>query len=152
MSKPRIGFIGLGLMGSAMAQRLLSLGYPLTTIANRSRANIDAAVAAGATEASTARDVAAASDIVMLCMGTSDQVESRIRFEVVVRGDVVEGLVQTRGGDVDRDRVIAGHTLIGQTEVIEDDVHIRDRSDVTDDFPQGSTVEVQANFGLVTRQ
>ncbi|MEM8555062.1 MAG: NAD(P)-dependent oxidoreductase [Pseudomonadota bacterium] len=79
MTKPSIGFIGMGLMGSAMAMRLLSLGYPLTTMANRSRTNIDAAVAAGATEVTTAKDVAAASDIAMLCVGTSEQVESRMR-------------------------------------------------------------------------
>jgi len=35
-------------------------------------------VARGATEVGTAREVAAASDIVMLCMGTSAQVESRM--------------------------------------------------------------------------
>jgi len=79
MSKPAIGFIGLGLMGSAMAGRLLDCGYPLTVMANRSRANVDAAVARGATEVATARDVAAASDIVMLCMDTSASVEDRMR-------------------------------------------------------------------------
>ncbi|MEM9797425.1 MAG: NAD(P)-dependent oxidoreductase [Pseudomonadota bacterium] len=76
---PKIGFIGLGLMGSAMVQRLLDKGYDLTILGNRDRTGIEAATARGATEGSSARDVAAASDIVMLCMGTSDQVESRMR-------------------------------------------------------------------------
>ncbi len=71
MDRPRIGFIGLGLMGSPMVERLQALGYPLTVIANRSRANVDAAVARGAGEAKTARELAAASDIVMLCIDTS---------------------------------------------------------------------------------
>ena len=79
MAKPAIGFIGLGLMGAAMVERLQAQGYGLTVMANRSRANVDAAVARGAVEVGTARDVAAASDIVMLCMGTSDQVEGRMR-------------------------------------------------------------------------
>ncbi len=79
MSNPKIGFIGLGLMGSAMVGRLQDKGYGLTVIANRSRGNVEAAVARGAVEVSTAREVAAASDVVMLCMGTSDQVESRMR-------------------------------------------------------------------------
>lgn len=78
MSKPSIGFIGLGLMGSAMCQRLLDLSYPLTVIANRSRENVDKAVARGAVEVKTARDVAARSDIIMLCMDTSASVESRM--------------------------------------------------------------------------
>ncbi len=79
MTKPAIGFIGLGLMGTAMVERLQSLDYPVTVIANRSRAAVDAAVARGATEAATARDLAAASDIVMLCVDTSASVEARMR-------------------------------------------------------------------------
>jgi len=73
-----IGFIGLGLMGDAMVQCLQKNGHALTVVANTSRANVEAAVARGATEVGTAREVAAASDIVMLCMGTSAQVESRM--------------------------------------------------------------------------
>lgn len=79
MSKPVIGFIGLGLMGWSMCRRLLDLGYPLTVVANRSRANVEAAIARGATETATARELAAASDIVMLCVDTSASVEARMR-------------------------------------------------------------------------
>jgi 3-hydroxyisobutyrate dehydrogenase-like beta-hydroxyacid dehydrogenase len=79
MSKPRIGFIGLGLMGGAMAGRLQDQGYSLTVIANRTRTYVNQAVARGATEVQTARAVAEASDIVMLCMDTSDNVEARMR-------------------------------------------------------------------------
>ncbi len=57
MTKPKIGFIGLGLMGCAMVQRLLDQGYPLTVIANRSRAGVDAALARGAAEATSARKI-----------------------------------------------------------------------------------------------
>ncbi|MCG6885109.1 MAG: NAD(P)-dependent oxidoreductase [Silicimonas sp.] len=79
MSKPKIGFIGLGLMGSAMVGRLQDKGYELTVLGNVNRTGLDAAVARGATEAANAREVAEASDIIMLCMGTSDHVESRMR-------------------------------------------------------------------------
>lgn len=79
MSNSPIGFIGLGLMGDAMVQCLQSKGYALNVIANRSRANVDAAVARGATEFTTARELAQASDIIMLCMDTSASVESRMR-------------------------------------------------------------------------
>ena len=74
-----IGFIGLGLMGSAMVERLQAQGHKLTIMANRSRPRVDAAVARGATEVSTPKDVAAAADIVMLCMDTSASVEGRMR-------------------------------------------------------------------------
>lgn len=86
-NKPAIGFIGLGLMGSAMVERLQSLGYTMTVIANKSRTNVEAAVARGASEAKTARELAEASDIVMLCMDTSASVEARMNgADGVIRG------------------------------------------------------------------
>lgn len=78
MTKPAIGFIGLGLMGAAMVGRLQDKGYAVTVIANRSRTAVDAAVARGATEAKTSAELAAASDIVMFCMDTSASVEARV--------------------------------------------------------------------------
>ena len=79
MSKAKIGFIGLGLMGGAMVGRLQDLGYALTVLGNKDRSQLDIAISRGAQEASTAKAVAEASDIVMLCMGTSEHVESRMR-------------------------------------------------------------------------
>ncbi len=76
MDRPAIGFIGLGLMGSAMVERLQSLGYSMTVVAHRNRAPIDAAVARGAKEVSTPGELAAASEIIMLCVDTSDAVEA----------------------------------------------------------------------------
>lgn len=73
-----IGFVGLGLMGSAMVNRLQDKGHTLAVLGNRSRPNIDAAVARGATEVKSARELASQADIVMLCVGTSDQVEGLI--------------------------------------------------------------------------
>lgn len=93
MSKPKIGFIGLGLMGAAMVGRLQDLGYDLTVIANRSRQAIDEAVARGATEAKTSAEVAAASDIVMFCMDTSASVESRVYGDDGVLAGVRDGAV-----------------------------------------------------------
>jgi 3-hydroxyisobutyrate dehydrogenase-like beta-hydroxyacid dehydrogenase len=77
MQKPHIGFIGLGLMGRAMVSRLLDLGYPLTILGNRDRSGLDEALGRGAKEAGTAKELAASTDIVMLCMGTSAHVEAR---------------------------------------------------------------------------
>ncbi len=74
-----IGFIGIGLMGGAMVECLQKKGYQVTITANRSRTRIDEAVSRGATEVGTAREVAQNSDIVMLCMDTSNSVEARMR-------------------------------------------------------------------------
>jgi len=93
MSKPTIGFIGLGLMGGAMVGRLQDQGYALTVIANRTRTYVDQAVARGASEVTTARAVAEASDIVMLCMDTSANVEARMRGADGVIAGLKDGAV-----------------------------------------------------------
>lgn len=79
MSKPTIGFLGLGLMGGAMVANLQDRGYHLVVLGNRDRTELDKAIARGAAEAATAKEVAEKSEIVMLCMGTSDHVEGRMR-------------------------------------------------------------------------
>ncbi|MEL7115656.1 MAG: NAD(P)-dependent oxidoreductase [Pseudomonadota bacterium] len=93
MTKPSIGFIGLGLMGAAMVGRLQDKGYALTVLGNRNRAGVEAALARGATEAASAKALAEASDIVMLCVGTSDQVEGRMRGDDGVIAGLSEGKV-----------------------------------------------------------
>jgi 3-hydroxyisobutyrate dehydrogenase-like beta-hydroxyacid dehydrogenase len=73
---PRIGFIGLGLMGHGMARNIVTKGYPLTVCAHRNRQPLLDLVAAGATEVATNAAVARASDIVFLCVTGTPQVES----------------------------------------------------------------------------
>ena len=58
MDKPRIGFIGAGLMGHGIAKNLVIKGYPLTVRANRNRAPVEDLVSKGAKEAKTNADVA----------------------------------------------------------------------------------------------
>ena len=79
ISKPRIGFIGLGLMGSAMVKRLQSLDYQVTVVAHKNRAPIDAAVANGANEATSPAELAKTCEIIMLCADTSAAVEAIMR-------------------------------------------------------------------------
>ncbi|MCI0755441.1 NAD(P)-binding domain-containing protein [Teichococcus vastitatis] len=73
-ARPRLGFIGIGLMGSAMSLRLLERGW-LVTVWNRERASLDPVLAAGATEASSPREVAERSDIVLICVLDTRAVE-----------------------------------------------------------------------------
>ena len=56
---PRIGFIGIGMMGHGMAKNLLAKGFALTFKVNRNRANLADLLAAGAREANTNADVRA---------------------------------------------------------------------------------------------
>lgn len=78
MENQKIGFIGLGLMGRAMAECLQNAGYAVIGLGHRDRTGIDGVLARGGTEAATARDMAEACDIILICVGTSEQVESRI--------------------------------------------------------------------------
>ncbi|MDB5524322.1 MAG: 3-hydroxyisobutyrate dehydrogenase [Rhizobium sp.] len=73
--KERIGFIGVGAMGSGMAGNLLAKGWPLTVLAHRKRDEIDALLAKGAREAATPRELALESDVVVLCVTGSPQVD-----------------------------------------------------------------------------
>ena len=72
---PRIGFIGIGMMGHGMAKNLLAKGYALTFKANRNRDRLADLLAAGAVEAATNAEVARAADIVFICVSSSPQVE-----------------------------------------------------------------------------
>lgn len=93
MTKPKIGFLGLGLMGGAMVECLQKKGYAVTVLGNRDRTRLEQAIARGAVEASSAKEVAEKSDIVMFCMGTSDHVEARVYGENGVLSGISAGKI-----------------------------------------------------------
>ena len=74
---PRVGFIGIGLMGHGIAKNIASKGFALTFLKRRSVPDAGAdLIALGANEVGTAREVAAASDVILLCVTGSPDVES----------------------------------------------------------------------------
>ncbi len=79
---PRIGFIGLGMMGRGMARNLLDKGFALTAMAHRRREALENLVADGAREAATARELAEASDVVILCVTGARQVDAIVHGEM----------------------------------------------------------------------
>jgi 2-hydroxy-3-oxopropionate reductase len=83
--KPRIGYIGLGLMGKPIAGNLLKAGYRMT-VYSRSRGPVDELVGLGAAAAASPRAVAEASDFVFTSLPDSPDVEQ------VVLGD--QGVLQ----------------------------------------------------------
>jgi 3-hydroxyisobutyrate dehydrogenase-like beta-hydroxyacid dehydrogenase len=86
-AKPRVGFVGVGLMGHGAAKNILERGgYPLTILGNRNRAPVDDLVGRGAVEATSAADLARRSDIVILCLPSS------VEMEAIVYG--ADGLLQ----------------------------------------------------------
>ena len=73
--KPRVGFIGLGIMGRNMARHIQDAGYPLS-VYDHARVNADALLERGAAWCPGVGDVAAASDIVISMVGTPRDVAS----------------------------------------------------------------------------
>lgn len=72
----RIGLVGVGLMGHGIGKNLLAKGFALTVSANRNRAGVEDLKALGAEEATDLADLAARSDVVILCVTGSPQVEA----------------------------------------------------------------------------
>lgn len=71
---PRVGFIGLGIMGRPMCANLLKAGFPLT-VWNRSRPGIEEVVGYGAAAAASPAEVAERSDVTITMVTDSPDVE-----------------------------------------------------------------------------
>ena len=84
--KESIGFIGLGIMGGAMAANVLRAGYDLT-VWNRTPGRITPLAEAGAAVAADPADLAARSDIIITCVSDTPDVEAVI----LGPGGVIEG-------------------------------------------------------------
>ena len=93
MSKPELGFVGVGRMGGPMTERLLEAGYSLT-IFDPDASQVEALVKKGAKKASSAAEVASAADIVLLSLPTPDIVRNVALGEIgVARGNRVRTLI-----------------------------------------------------------
>lgn len=107
-----IGLIGLGSMGSAMAERLLEQGWRVV-VWNRSKPAVEAAVAAGAVAAASPADCLA-TGLVLSVLSDEDAVESVFTAELLAgapRGTVHAGLstISAAAGD----RLAALHAEAG---------------------------------------
>lgn len=82
-----IGFVGLGIMGQAMALNLVKAGHDVT-VWNRTTSRTEPIVAEGATVAASPYQVAESNDIVMICVSDTPDVN-----EVVFGPDgIAEGI------------------------------------------------------------
>lgn len=86
MTAMRLGYIGLGTMGAAMAENLMKAGFPMT-VWNRTQSKADRFVAMGAKLAGSPADVARNSDLVFVNVSDTPDV-----LEVVLgKHGVIEG-------------------------------------------------------------
>ena len=99
MDKPRIGFVGLGLMGHGIAKNLVTKGFPLTVRAHRNRKPLEDLLAAGAKEVKTNADVARGNDIVFLCVTGAPQVEEIVYGKDGIASAAREGTDRRRHVD-----------------------------------------------------
>ena len=89
----RVGFCGLGVMGYPMAGHLAKAGHRVSVF-NRTSAKADAwASEHDGVALSTPREVAAASDVVMLCVGNDDDVRSVMTGPQGVLAGAHDGMV-----------------------------------------------------------
>jgi 3-hydroxyisobutyrate dehydrogenase len=89
----RIGFVGLGTMGAAMAANLRRAGFAVTAW-NRTPGRVGELVALGGTEAASPADVARASDVVVICVSDTPDVEAvLLRPDGIAAGLAAGGLV-----------------------------------------------------------
>ena len=86
--KKNIGMIGIGMMGHGIASNIVKHGYPLAVLEHPGNQPLDALKAAGARSFTRAADLAAQSDIVILVLTGSPQVEAVLTGE----GGVLQGL------------------------------------------------------------
>jgi 3-hydroxyisobutyrate dehydrogenase len=92
MSKPSIGFIGLGLMGGNMVENLQKKGYPVCVL-DLNKDAVAACIERGATTANSAKELAEGADIVMLCLTTSAIVEKVIYADDGILAGIKSGSV-----------------------------------------------------------
>jgi 2-hydroxy-3-oxopropionate reductase len=86
----KVGFIGLGIMGKPMAKNLMDAGYELS-VHNRSREPVDELAEDGAAAASSPKEVAESSDVIVTMLPDSPQVEEVVSGEDGVLEGIGEG-------------------------------------------------------------
>ena len=102
----RVGFAGLGIMGSRMAAHVVAAGYPLTVYNRTARTAVDWARDHGASVAHTPGELAAASDIVITMVTDAGAVRG------VLLGD--NGVAAAAGADL----LCIDMSTIGSAETI----------------------------------
>lgn len=81
----QLGFIGIGLMGQPMTQRLLAAGYAVN-VWNRSPEKLGPTIKAGAIHCHSIAELVAQSDIILLCLADTPIVESVVKEHILAHG------------------------------------------------------------------
>ena len=78
MTIKRVGLIGVGLMGHGIGKNIVNKGFALNVMAHRNRGPVENLISLGAKECSSPAEIAKASDMVVLCVTGTPQVEEAV--------------------------------------------------------------------------
>jgi 3-hydroxyisobutyrate dehydrogenase-like beta-hydroxyacid dehydrogenase len=81
MTIKTVGLIGVGLMGHGIGKNVLAKGFKLNVLAHKNRAPVESLVDKGAHECKTVAEIAAGSDMVILVVTGTPQVEEVVLGE-----------------------------------------------------------------------
>jgi 3-hydroxyisobutyrate dehydrogenase-like beta-hydroxyacid dehydrogenase len=85
MTIKTVGLIGVGLMGHGIGKNILAKGFKLNVVAHHNRAPVESLVALGAHEAKSIAEIAESSDMLILVVTGSPQVEEVMKI-VLAKG------------------------------------------------------------------
>ncbi len=93
MTIKRVGLIGVGLMGHGIGKNIVSKGFALNVMAHKNRAPVESLISLGAKECSSPAEIAKASDMVILCVTGTPQVEEAIYGAKGLSSALRDGLI-----------------------------------------------------------
>lgn len=113
MTAITVGFIGLGLMGHAMAANIQKQGFALGVMAHRNRQPVEDLVSKGAREYANAAELTRAVDVVLLCLPGTAQVSQILAGEAGILAGLRPGqiVVDCSTGDPNRTAELAAQVV-----------------------------------------
>jgi 3-hydroxyisobutyrate dehydrogenase-like beta-hydroxyacid dehydrogenase len=108
----RVGMVGLGLMGHAIATNILRHGFPLTVLGHRNRERLMDLVSRGAAEATSAADLARNVDVVIICVTGTPQVRDVLFRDDGLLAGAHTGLIVIDSSTSDHDFALEATTAL----------------------------------------
>ena len=93
MTIKNVGLIGVGLMGHGIGKNILAKGFALNVMAHKNRAPVESLVSLGAKEYASPAEIAKASDLVILCVTGTPQVEEAVYGAKGLNSALRDGLI-----------------------------------------------------------
>ena len=93
MTIKNVGLIGVGLMGHGIGKNILAKGFALNVMAHKNRAPVESLVSLGAKECASPAEIAKASDLVILCVTGTPQVEEAVYGAKGLSSALRDGLI-----------------------------------------------------------